>query len=500
MSRLISIIITIAITAVLHAEFIQPESSRGTIKYNNLSEEATTSSNNEKFPDICLNIKVQIFDAAQNVVKISWTPPSNEDTLILARSNSIPIRNREIFLNADKSVEIPAGGSSYLDKGLEPGSYYYAILSKRKSKTNQVLLYSEENYNSHPIVISKFKNKINDKVADGATPPRVSLIRAQLVADRKVRVSWKGVKGQKVIYTLYRGSSALSTVEKINQAKQVATISDRSEFFIDTIPRPGIYYYALTTKRVTGDENKKLVADQSYTTKGLRYTVVDLPIVSNLRAENKGEGIVELTWLDIRTAQSQNLAYLIYRSGRRITTESELKEFATRLGIVKPGTQYFRDSVPPTRIFYYSVVTQNEYGQTSSKYESGKNTTITNMNDNQEDEEPSLFDHDRIQPQKVEKKNFQPVDIPVSIPVDINRIIRSTYLKGNYHRTITGLQNYKSSPDEKLRAKALFYTGLSHYKLHNYDEAIQYFVNPLVMRAYKKSANFWYKRTLGKIR
>ena len=505
MSRLILIMITIAITAALHAGFIQPGSGSSAIKYNNLSEETTTSSNdNDKFPDICLNIKVQIFDAAQNVVKISWTPPSNEDTLILARSNSIPIRNREIFLNADKSVDIQAGRSSYLDKGLEPGSYYYAILSKRKSRTNQVLLYSEENYNSHPIVISKFKNKTNNKIVNKKTPPKVSLIRAQFVADRKVRVSWKGVKGQKVIYTLYRGSSALSTVEKINQAKQVATISDRSEFFIDTIPGPGIYYYALTTKSITGDENKKLVADQSYTTKGLRYTVVDLPVVSNLKAENKGDGIVELTWLDIQTPQSQNLAYLIYRSGRRITTKSELKEFATRLGIVKPGTQYFRDSVPPTRIFYYSVVTQNEYGQTSSKYESGNNTTIMNMNDNQEDEEPSLFDHDRIQPKKVEKNKFQPVDIPVNIPVniavDINAIIRSTYLKGNYHRTIAGLQNYKSSPNEKLRAKALFYTGLSHYKLRNYDEAIQYFVNPLVMRAYKKSANFWYKRTLGKIR
>ena len=458
MSRLISIMITIAITAALHAEFIQPGSGSGTIKYNNLSEEATTpSSNNDKFPDICLNIKVQIFDAEQNVVKISWTPPSNEDTLILARSSSIPISNREIFLNADKSVEIQASRSSYLDRGLQPGSYYYAILSKRKSKTNQALLYSEENYNSHPIVISKFKKKINNEHKQ--TPSRYE--SGTNTTKKSIGFLPKQIDGR-------IGSNTTTT----NSNGQV---SKKGEFFY-AISAQLRTNSVLVNWQTTGQIRDFIAKGRAPSAKIQVYRFIQRPThISDLKYGSLiGKvGIDQTHYVDIPNADG-TFYYAVFLENGSGLQPGKLILYTNLVGPIhfKFQNRYEEPSLVDLRANGLSLEAQNRY------------------------EEPSLVDYDRIQPKKVEKNKFQPIDIPV----DINGIIRSTYLKGNYHQTITSLQNYKRSPNEKVRAKALFYTGLSYYKLRNYDEAIQYFVNPLVMRAYKKSANFWYKRTLGKIR
>ena len=65
---------------------------------------------------------------------------------------------------------------------------------------------------------------------------------------------------------------------------------------------------------------------------------------------------------------------------------------------------------------------------------------------------------------------------------------------------IASITPYRNNSDKKVRAKALFYLALSHYKLKKYDRALDYLVNPLVVQAYGKRARFWYQRTLEKIR
>ena len=48
----------------------------------------------------------------------------------------------------------------------------------------------------------------------------------------------------------------------------------------------------------------------------------------------------------------------------------------------------------------------------------------------------------------------------------------------------------------KLRARALFYTGLSYYKLRRYRKALEYFLNFQVQDTYPERARFWRKRAL----
>jgi TolA-binding protein len=78
----------------------------------------------------------------------------------------------------------------------------------------------------------------------------------------------------------------------------------------------------------------------------------------------------------------------------------------------------------------------------------------------------------------------------------INDVINQTYSKGAYKAAIKTLQKYLNDKNDSSRAKALFYTGLSYYRLNSFEKALDYFVHPLTVKAYGKRAEFWYRQTL----
>lgn len=73
----------------------------------------------------------------------------------------------------------------------------------------------------------------------------------------------------------------------------------------------------------------------------------------------------------------------------------------------------------------------------------------------------------------------------------INAVIRSTFFRGDYSGAIRQLRPFLRNSSAKVRAKAMFYTGLSLYRLEKYERARQYFEHPLMKKFYRRNAEFW---------
>jgi hypothetical protein len=97
------------------------------------------------------------------------------------------------------------------------------------------------------------------------------------------------------------------------------------------------------------------------------------PFVSQLAAEAAGYQI-KLTWRDAPEAVAR---YLIYRSGQEITAAN--LDTARLLGQVDPGVQYFIDTPPDEKQYFYAVLAQDSAGKVFSTLIQFRNKTLAGV-------------------------------------------------------------------------------------------------------------------------
>ena len=82
----------------------------------------------------------------------------------------------------------------------------------------------------------------------------------------------------------------------------------------------------------------------------------------------------------------------------------------------------------------------------------------------------------------------------------INAAIRRTFFRGEYQQAVRELRPFLRNSSARVRAKAMFYTGLSRYRLEQYDRALKYFSHPLTKKFYRRNAEFWIRKTTENLR
>ncbi|MFZ5631092.1 MAG: tetratricopeptide repeat protein [Spirochaetota bacterium] len=82
----------------------------------------------------------------------------------------------------------------------------------------------------------------------------------------------------------------------------------------------------------------------------------------------------------------------------------------------------------------------------------------------------------------------------------INAAIRRTFFRGDYQQAVRELKPFLRNSSARVRAKAMFYTGLSRYRMGQYDRALKYFNHPLTKKFYRRNAEFWIRKTTENLR
>ncbi|MBN2160487.1 MAG: tetratricopeptide repeat protein [Spirochaetes bacterium] len=225
-----------------------------------------------KLPEnIAFNIKVEKVPVASEMkcaINIKWDlKPEDVGEYIVARSDQI-IDSAEKVAAARVIQTINASTSNtVMDNDCNPGSYYYVVLSAKSVMENKIVLYKNQNYTTAPLVIPAMESLF-----------RVARIRATWLDNTRVRLTWDRAEKSGISYVIYRSRGVIDSEAKLNRAERLGVVVDAGAFLDEGITESGAYYYAVTTRVSYGPEDTVLVANENYTTSGVRIAIAKPPV------------------------------------------------------------------------------------------------------------------------------------------------------------------------------------------------------------------------------
>ena len=319
---------------------------------------------------IVRNVHVLKVKGVKGAIRITWdVHPDFDDDVIVGRSNEVPYTKAKA-LKATSIKIVPTGADRVvIDSNLSAGEYYYIVLSKEKIMDKDIELYPDVNYSTNPVIIER------DIPAESYTESgeQITLIHTMIINKTQVLLTWKGVDAPGIIYTVYRSAKPLNTPDKIKRADKVAVITNGREAYADkTISKTDNYYYAVTTKTLTGKEDLRLIPDQSYTASGVFVAVGGHTTVSNLIVSLVSKGSVKLTWEGVKLTEGE---YLIYRSAKKISDPQRLA-VAKLISSIDLDENEFIDKEPGKGSLFYAVVVRMRDGTTDTSLVKGSNYTV----------------------------------------------------------------------------------------------------------------------------
>ncbi len=443
-------------------------------------------------PYIVTNIKAQPVPNIKGAIRITWKrDPSSSDDFIVGRS-AVRSDTRDSALAA-QSIHIvsPGSPSTVIDSNLPPGEYFYVVLSKEKVMSKDVEIYPDVNYTTRPVVIEK------DVAAKPVqtVPPQVTLLHGQTVNNTQVLLTWQGIEGRGISYVVYRGQKALSTPNRIRGAERIAVITDKQESYTDaSLKNSGVYFYAVTTRDAEGNEDLKLIPDQSFMADGVTVEFISQITVTNLKAEALEDSGVRLRWQGIKLPASE---YLIFRHSKPILNTQRLA-LATPVGKQRMSESSFIDEEPGPGSHYYAVLVRLEDLTIDNTIKEGENVTISPViiKAREAAAEPKREPEKIIERSELVKEEPPPVE-----GESVDWILKTTFFKGEYAFAIKKLRNRIATTDnERERAKAGLFIGRSLVELKRYRASLAYFARPEVKRHFAKDARFWREYAISRFK
>lgn len=487
-------IIAVSYPAMLASRFLLDEESVRT----GLTEKSGDRKKSEFPPYIVTNISAQLIPNVKGAVRVSWdVDPDSTDEFIVGRSVEIP-DTKEKALNASSIKLLPAGAPGMMiDSNLAPGAYYYVVLSKEKARNRDVEIYPDVNYTSSPVIVEKEAPPEQVRMF----PPQVTLLHGHIINQTQIDLSWKAVDEPGIVYTVYRSGERLGSPEAIRKAERIAVITEKRESYVDkSITTSGMYFYAVTTKDIAGNEDLQLIPDQSYLANGLYVTFRTQAIISGLKAGLYENDRVELSWHGIN---APNIEYVVYRHDKPIADVQRLAHSAP-VGKVGPKMTSYIDKPTLPGIYYYAVLVRLEDATIDNTLRDGENYTVLPVEMKPAPHEPPGAE---IKPPIVKKEpektpEIMPeAELPATPPMGVELIVKETFFKGRYAYAVKKLNNaLKATDNEREAAMARLFIGRSLVEMKRYRESLPYFIMPDVKKHFPAEANFWREYAISRVR
>ncbi len=229
---------------------------------------------------------------------------------------------------------------------------------------------------------------------------------------------------------------------------------------------------------------------------------------ADLAAYSRDSGVI-LTW-HLMHGRATDRRIQIYRFTEEPRVIHDISK-GTLIAKLTGEINLYED-LPPTRgLYYYAVFVESARGLEPSSFNSSRNMVgpVSFQASGKAQMKPP---RDTEMPQAAVRPEFSSTELDApeepAVEVDsdesarrgINGVIRRTFLKGDYQSAVRLLKPFLRNKSARVRAKAMFYIGLSRYRLEQYDRAIKYFEHPLTQKYYRRNAEFWINRTSENLR
>lgn len=229
---------------------------------------------------------------------------------------------------------------------------------------------------------------------------------------------------------------------------------------------------------------------------------------ADLAAYSRDRGVI-LTW-HLMNGRAIDRRIQIYRFTEEPRVIHDISK-GTLIAKLTGEINLYEDQPPAVGMYYYAVFVESARGLEPGSFNAGRNMVgpVAYQSSGKAQVKPvrptdgsahavrpefSSTELDALEEQPAEHESDD------SSRRGINGVIRKTFLKGDYTSAVRGLKPFLRNKSPRVRAKAMFYIGLSRYRLEQYDRAIKYFEHPLTQKYYRRNAEFWINRTSENLR
>lgn len=210
----------------------------------------------------------------QKSVYLLWEPSDRDKEVIIARSSSIIDTPEKLYV-ADSlgrfSAKSKTSVTNYYDYNLKPGTYYYAVVPVDDVKSRSVKLKGNQNYTTQAIIVKKGStNTSQDNVVPSSDSNQSQTVGAIILKAEKnnIRVNWvppwNAVPG-KTIYSIYRSTKPLSTMEEMKEADKLSELPHPINTYLDqNLEKSQTLYYGVSVKDEKREEILPLEKGKSF--------------------------------------------------------------------------------------------------------------------------------------------------------------------------------------------------------------------------------------------
>lgn len=337
----------------------------------------------------------------------------------------------------------------------------------------------------------------------------VSLIRAILLDNMKIKIDWDGLTNNGIQYLVYRSTNFLNSPEKLDVNYLIQTLLNNETSFTDTVSKPGEYYYAITVLTKDNNEIKTLIPEQNFIVTPIKIGVEKIVSVQGIDVQLVNKNAL-INW---QNANINADSFNIYRNTSTISNKAILKE-SLLIENIGPQVQSYTDQSIPSGLSYYYAIINVKNGKEqflfipNGNYNTNplENNQITPITKNTEEQKPIETPNVEANTNTVVK-----VQIPIKKKVvvkkkivepnytnKLNFILEQYFYKNNFNKAISELKNFLfSKASIGLRNKAKLYLGKSYYNIGYYKTAIKYFID--IKDIYPEESDFWIKNSLNKL-
>lgn len=453
-------------------------------------------------------------------VKLSWRPPGGTRPVrynIYRGERSLD--SPDALRSATRLAVVAGRDYTYEDRSPVDGRRVYygvSVTDEQTGKENE-RLYFQKSFVEHTFE----KPRENNTPAAGESLP--DALTAFLAGRDTVRLLWVAPRGQAPRdYRVYRSPRPIASPAALSDAAFLGVTRGGTTGYRDERLAPGTYYYAVLPRDREGVEQRVFVEGRTFTGFAVNIaagqttqdsdsatdnatgdsggsgdseeTSEKRPRPANFSARASFDGdAVTLSWKIEDQAQSKEsdseieFQQLLFRSRKPMRSIAEIRSRGARVATLPGDEREFVDrGVRPGR-YYYALVL--DFGdRVSDKLLVGRHylrfpveLVAANANTLGDDAEPELRD--------------------ASLD-ELNRVLAATYHRQRYGQTVSRVAPFVNGANvaPNVRAKAMLYTGLALYHSGDYRNSINYFLQTQVREYYPERAEFWYNRSIKKMR
>ncbi len=458
----------------------------------------------------------------QKSVKLSWRGARAAPVVYRIYRGEEPLENEKSLRRAKLLGERDEAVNFEDNEAIADRRLYYGV-TVTDPRTGKEYANLEEgvNYRAHV-----YQPQVVPKNLESLLPDALTTF---LKDSHTVMLFWAEPDTKVEGYRIYRHDRPIDSVARLKDAKLIGRLEGAANRFEDAEPPAGRHYYALLPLDEKGTEVREFVERRTFTGFGVeteaRAKKEEPKKEEPKKEEPKKEEPkkeepkkeepkrAEPRLLVLRGAVDERdivvsweaevpagvVAKLrLYRGSDPLQTLRQVEERGVFVEEVDPASGVFRDANLEPGKYYYAALLEVD-GRLQSRMLMGRNFLAQGL---RVEKPPSK----KEEPDRPVKKEEPTTDIqkgPTELELmrTVDAILRQTYARGRFSAAVRELHQFGTRRNPpKVRAKAMFYTGLSYYRMGRYRDSVDYFLNFRVQEEYRERAQFYYRRALERLR